>query len=143
MQSWHSSAHVVRMVSGSPTLAGLQSTVELKRVYWPAGVSAGDELIPEEIVRGIPEDDRPAQQAALSQVCFLLNMCSSCPLPEEACLRRMQGKKAHWNEGLCGHRLHLRQSQTSTRRLRLLSQTLPSGQLWPMPTSSLGGNEGN
>nr|BBG28520.1 glycerol-3-phosphate-O-acyltransferase [Coccomyxa sp. Obi] len=34
------------------------------------GVSAGDELIPEDIVRGIPDDDKTAQQAALSQAAF-------------------------------------------------------------------------
>lgn len=43
-----------------------------------AGVSAGDELIPEDILSGIPEADKAAQQAAFAQVLPADLLCACC-----------------------------------------------------------------
>lgn len=37
---------------------------------WQSGVSAGDELVLEDIIQGIPEEDKEAQQAALAKAAF-------------------------------------------------------------------------
>lgn len=39
-------------------------------LLWPSGVSAGNELILEDIIEGIPEDDKDAQQVALAKAAF-------------------------------------------------------------------------